>query len=1029
MISLLNSNSSSSQRGNNESQEDHYHHDIHTNPLSPASSFAHQTQQQQQQPKYERHTFPQTSSPNDITQNWLNDQLARTLDNLMFVEMKLDSLTNSNSTNAGNGVVGGDNGQASMQESTGDVDADVNANSGIIESPENLLKSVEYLSLANAYLTISDNDATRMNNGDDNDSSAVQNEKSPEEEVIYYLSKQEQIQNQFLNILLHHPTPKQIASSGNQHQHQHQHRYTALHHGIYTRYVQYYTHLRSRCILELRKYIQQSNYPMITMVAAATTTTTTTTNDEDENNDIQDSSSSSPRSLLSSDIVTCVIKTLIQINLWYTSIMNHINNNGQSIGTLIQNNHQVEFILKPIITEFMKPIVQRVQYHFLPHYNYKNNDNSSNNSNQSNNAAAVGTNNNEQQQIIMDEIQKRPDKLLSWLTTYIKDTIVHESNIVPTVWENIQSIIVDVFTANDEHNLPCIHECFIMEMNTCIQYVLHQHKYIHHLKSMASQKTRHGNDMGNSTVLGTVIENVMKYDTAMIQIIHDSFDNDNNHHQSAFDGNSSTCNNMKTLMESIIVDDTELCQWWLECERINSLNALRKQKQLQHQQQHHKSTTGIKTTTNTILLPTTETFLSLLSTYENKIALMTKYEHKKAFMQKVEVPVCVAYMESMHEKASLLKRQLVISASSSSLLKNSKNVPTPDDVRVNIQNWIGIITGTKVVAQVLSQRRHSSSSSSSSSNTATSTTTTTAGRSDLNLERERIGSSLNRLADAMVDELSSTFVEDLLLERTKLASYLMQCAYTMTSSQIDECHNFHLKCISSELVEVHQYIGVLCDVCIERRKLLNPLMIGDDEAVVNKTDDEVMTMDQPQKENHHDTTPSRKTISSRAYILHRIPNDIMKNIAKRIEEKFLEVALDYNDMIPELNCVGSQIFCFDTNAIAFLFVKEHQVYFSRLKELTTLISMEDVKFVRLRSALRDLLVDPLDALVDEDHDKQVISSSVVERLERDGTLFNEVQSMILAQGFNTLTIYDTINIMNRRKVISTESEDIMDSLR
>ena len=50
------------------------------------------TSQQSHLLKYERHSFPQTSSPNDITQNWLDEQLAKTLDNLTLAEIKLDSM-------------------------------------------------------------------------------------------------------------------------------------------------------------------------------------------------------------------------------------------------------------------------------------------------------------------------------------------------------------------------------------------------------------------------------------------------------------------------------------------------------------------------------------------------------------------------------------------------------------------------------------------------------------------------------------------------------------------------------------------------------------------------------------------------------------------------------------------------------------------------------------------------------------------------------------------------------------------------
>ena len=81
MISLLNPNTTSNRSNENDCDDNN----IMTSQQQP--------QPQQPNPKYERHSFPQTSSPNDITQHWLNEQLAKTLDNLTLVEIKLDSMT------------------------------------------------------------------------------------------------------------------------------------------------------------------------------------------------------------------------------------------------------------------------------------------------------------------------------------------------------------------------------------------------------------------------------------------------------------------------------------------------------------------------------------------------------------------------------------------------------------------------------------------------------------------------------------------------------------------------------------------------------------------------------------------------------------------------------------------------------------------------------------------------------------------------------------------------------------------------
>ena len=120
----------------------------------------------------------------------------------------------------------------------------------------------------------------------------------------------------------------------------------------------------------------------------------------------------------------------------------------------------------------------------------------------------------------------------------------------------------------------------------------------------------------------------------------------------------------------------------------------------------------------------------------------------------------------------------------------------------------------------------------------------------------------------MLEELGSTIVEDLLLERTKFASYLMKCAYTLSSDQIDPYHSFHSDEISPELSDMYQLLRILCQVCTERAKSTNDAL--NVENIESETD---------------------------VYNLSQIPFDIMKNVANRVEEKFLEVVLDNNHRI------------------------------------------------------------------------------------------------------------------------------------
>mmetsp|Transcript_10277 Transcript_10277/g.15450 ORF Transcript_10277/g.15450 Transcript_10277/m.15450 type:complete len:263 (+) Transcript_10277:321-1109(+) len=248
----------------------------------------------------------------------------------------------------------------------------------------------------------------------------------------------------------------------------------------------------------------------------------------------------------------------------------------------------------------------------------------------------------------------------------------------------------------------------------------------------------------------------------------------------------------------------------------------------------------------------------------------------------------------------------------------------------------------------------------------------------------------------MVEELSSTFVENILLERTKLASYLIQCAHTLSSNQIDRHHSFYAREISPELADVYNLLQTLCEVC---------------QCAKN------YTYGGPLKE---DVEGPNACI----HIIGQIPLQIIKNVAGRIEEKLLEVALDYNDMIPDLNHAGCAIFFFDVSQITSLFQNtlhwdNAQSPLARLDDVINLMSLDDTKFRRLRDALKDLLVDPS---YEMGH-MECFSPMLIDLLGQDGTLFNEAQSMIFSQGFHYLSVYDAINIMNRRRLLSTTSKD------
>ncbi len=889
-------------------------------------------------------------SNNEDISKWLNEQLSQTLDNLILIETKLNNGMNDNDDDLdldeeyyghGNNTTSS---TCSMSTNGFSNGIDHEQKQQQIQDPQYLLISFEYLSLAHEYVTIHENNNDK-NVKDDITSTETTTALSSWPNLI-------QTQCKLTKILFHHlsPTDPKIINDKKS-------SYQTLYQNIHERYTKIYQHLYAKSILEIRKYIHDSNFASMNV------------------NNINENKNNDKNSIDPPVDVQVAIKSLIQIQLWNELLTHHMNYNESSSSSLIIES--IKNTIDLIIQQFMKPIVHRIKYHFIAN-NHSDND--------------------EQHLTLLEEMKKRPEKLLSWICSYIQD-LIHDSDMI-AVWDWIQSLLMSddlinglvIVTGMDDDDgsrvlestiadtiSSCyIHESFINEINQLINFVLFKHDYYIKLKKHASSASNASSNAtttsgikgqqvtaGNRMAICHAIESMLRYDAFTKQILSDCLQS-----QSLL-LSLRECK-VTTLIDDLITNEGGLYQWWLDCERINALHEIKNSFEVDLvKKENDDDDDDTNSFGLTFILPYAETFLTLLTAFRMKTSLISQFECRKMFTKKVEIPICVRFIEGMHEKASILRRELI---------GRGRGVINIEAFKANIEKWIDVITGTTIAANSL----HDSSSSSSVEPSLQQNRT-----GDENLEMDRIGVSLSKLADAMVEELSSTVVENLLLERTKFASYLMQCPYTLSSDEIDRYHSFFSNQVSPELCEGYQLLFSLCEVCTQRAKYAN------------------------------DRQSSFRDFS----VLCQIPYNIMNNVAVRIEEKFTEIALDYNNMIPELRCSGCKIFAFDTNTLACLFQSLDDVHndnnpFSRLKEIIDLMSMDIVKFEAFRAAMTGLLCNPLAVLPQ----REVFDNSVIEQLENDGTLYNEAQSMILAQGFENLNIYDVINVMNRR--VSSRLEEI-----
>jgi len=1017
--------------------------------------------------KYEKHSFPRSSSPNEITQSWLNQQLEKTLTNLSLIETKLTLLNddpsynhNDNHTdNYNNDNDGNDyDYEHEYDDDTYETEKEKQQQQKNLQSKmigfrdiPKLNLTVEYLSLAHDYLSISSSSTPNTSTAAaNNDTAAANNDTATSIDNRKNVPQMIQILKQLVQILTSHPPPSSASSSSESK------KYEILYNGIQERFECILNHVKARCLLELKKYIYQYNFPSVT--SSSSSSSSLSFSERKHNNDEHDDDEHDSLSIeTKSESIIYLITTLFNILLWKDSISNHLLSSYSS--TTSSSYDQMDTwnrVIGPVVHEFMRPIVQRVQYHFISNDDNPNHNTTDNNDNDASTASASS---------LSDEVTKRPYKLIEWVCIYIKDIINSQEMIM--VWKWMQDIVSDIHvttttttTTTTTNHIPSssssppldvpsplrIRSYFINEMNNLIRYVLYKRNYFHHLKN-ASLVSTSMDVTFHPGVVCNAIECILKYDEFIMdhlnEVVDYQHDDDDEEEEENTQKEKHGMDMIYTLTDTVICNDTSFFHWWLECEKDNALQTLKEQKEncmLSNNTHINKdeegSNTGSDINALCILMPCTEAFLALLYGFQSKMSLMTRTHNlhtgrrtgtnnKRLFVQKVEVPTCMEFMEIMHEKASMLRKEMLPQR------RRNGNLP-PNDIELqsNIQKWISVITGTQLAATCL----YKNASSSRPNDRPNDNDNNNNDDDNMHVERKRIATSLEKLGEAMVEELSASFVENLLMERTKFASYLMQCVYTLSSDDAMLYTHTHTNDqpsttdnnISPQLTEVAHLLHVLCRVCRDAMIKAHEIPISRDEKSTTTTT-VTNILDEGKDE------PDYHAVETKMNLVENIPLKILKNISQRVEEKFLDIALDYNNMIPELNITGCTYFSHDVEHIANVFrisivdkgSQEDGALalntFNRLKDVTKLMAMEDGKFKSLCNAIRMLLAEPL---LDSLENNYNVHPVIIDELEEDGTLYNEAQSMILAQGFQYLNLRDAINVMNRRRINDTGTKEV-----
>jgi hypothetical protein len=321
--------------------------------------------------------------------------------------------------------------------------------------------------------------------------------------------------------------------------------------------------------------------------------------------------------------------------------------------------------------------------------------------------------------------------------------------------------------------------------------------------------------------------------------------------------------------------------------------------------------------------------------------------------------------------------------------------------------WASLITGTHLSAQAVLLRSGNEGNFPEDGNSHV---------------LDRVGESMERLCGAVVEDFTSTFVETIIMERAKLASYIMRAPFLLSEpprdspgrrGQKDKDQSGSILSLSPDLNDTVHAISICVQACNSiMLKLRNTFESSVDEGI----------------------EPSNIEPSTMLYFGSRSILDALKFA---IGQKLLDIAIDPQGMTPELYLSGALQFKHDVTTFDSLFRLgglgegggvaaniEHGPM-ERVVTASRLLSLESAQLQAIREAFNALAV-PSSSIGsifgrgDESTEQYSVDDEVVNRrlnvadFYRDERLLGEATNMLEAKGFGALSLDEALSIINRR---------------
>jgi hypothetical protein len=465
----------------------------------------------------------------------------------------------------------------------------------------------------------------------------------------------------------------------------------------------------------------------------------------------------------------------------------------------------------------------------------------------------------------------RIDRLPEWLLSYIRDNFLEGGPwelIVSALAPALASSTSSIANGNGAFHLPLD---FLNELVRLVQWVLGERNFFRE-KKIAGHASQ-------AALLCNAVEQLIQFDDSLQNLL-ENVNNVNNNEEDQEMKNQKR--RLLSLVDIFVAGDDELLQWWLERERETVFFRLFQEPE---------------TDTATPLLhrvsPRAELFCALIRSIQAKAAV---FSFSGPYLHYVASPVCLQFLDALQETAGDLRQRWT---------KRRSSVLTDADVRTNVTQWIELINGTHMAAEVVACTEWTEDDEPDLS-----------GREDL----ARFGRSLIKLEDVLLDEFAASFVDTFLLERAGFAGYLMRCSHLLASKDLDEAVSTD---VSPDLQETQRLLNTFLNVC--------------DESLV-KTD------------------VDRAAAAAVIEIAGFAPRGMRERALDRVASHLMEVALDVQGMTPDIFRPGSMAFARDVNSLfAESLVPPSAL---RLLDILELMTLESRQLAQLGNTLCGLAGQP-----------------------------------------------------------------------